>query len=399
MREIIWAVLGDIWLTIGQMAPYLLLGYLAAGILSVLVSEDLVQRHLGGDGILPTIKAAVFGMPLPLCSCGVIPVTASLRDHGAGRGASAAFLISTPTTGVDSIAAAWALMGPVFAIYRALMAIVLGIFGGMMANLFGGRDLQLAGKPENEAKKTDCPHCAAAAAKVIQVAEQEMPTRAKGNCCADSGKLGNETAVRSKFWRALRYGFYQLPRGLTRPLALGIIAAGLISALVREDYLTPFLGSGIGTMLLMLAIGLPLYICSTAAIPLALGFLALGASPGAAMVFLVAGPAANAATVTVLWRLIGGRSAFIVFLTIAVGSILGGLLLDHLWAMGGFALPLAEHQHVHEELSAWFTGAAATVFILVQIASVWGGPIVAAFRRTQAAKKSCCGHGTGKEGE
>lgn len=361
--EIITQTLGDIWLTIGQMAPYLLIGYLVAGILSILVTPALVERHLGGTGVMATVKAALFGMPLPLCSCGVIPVTASLRKHGAGRGATASFLISTPTTGVDSIMAAWALVGPLFALYRAFMAVLLGIVGGILANLVGGEDEGFGADAEP----------------------------ATASCCHGGGEAEAATAHKTRaIWRILVYGFYRLPRDIVKPLAVGVIVAGLISALVRQEYLTQFLGAGFGTMLLMLAVGVPLYVCSTASIPLAIGFMALGASPGAALVFLITGPATNAATLAVLWKMIGRRSTMAVLATIAVGALGAGLALDYLWAfleLPAVALPCHTEEGVAGAGLLFHLTAGA--FVLVELWSAFGGRIIALFSRT-AAPASCC---------
>src|SRR4030042_6228541 len=137
MKEFIVSILTDFWGTATDMSPYLLFGFLVAGILSMLVSQQLVERHLGGRGIWPVLKASLLGVPLPLCSCGVIPVSMSLNKHGAGKGSTIAFLISTPQTGVDSILVTYSLLGPVFAIFRPLAALVTGLIGGGLVNLFG----------------------------------------------------------------------------------------------------------------------------------------------------------------------------------------------------------------------------------------------------------------------
>ncbi len=135
------------WETLVEMSPFLLFGFLVAGILYVFIRPELVERHLGGRGILQVVKASLLGVPLPLCSCGVIPVSASLRRHGAGRGATTSFLISTPQTGVDSIMVTLSLLGPVFAIFRPLFAFVSGIFGGAVVNAFDREEERRASSP------------------------------------------------------------------------------------------------------------------------------------------------------------------------------------------------------------------------------------------------------------
>ncbi len=360
--DFIISFLTSIWNTLGLMAPYLLLGYLVAGILSIFITPELVERHLGGGSLASTVKAALLGMPLPLCSCGVIPVTASLRKHGAGRGATASFLISTPTTGVDSIMAAWSMLGPLFSLYRAFLAVVIGIFGGILANFFGEKDV-----------------------------EEFVEKKEEGSCCSEHGPTHEKLSIPQAVLKALRYGLVRLPKDIGKPLAIGILVAGIISALVDTGIVNEFLGGGFGTMLIMLVIGIPLYVCSTASIPLAIGFIALGASPGAALVFLVSGPATNAATLTVLWKMIGKRSTIAVLLAIVIGAVLGGVLLDYIWTVFNF-VPPAEMVHRHAETSGWLPDLAAVALILVQLHSAFSGKIKGWFSGAPAPAESCCSH-------
>ena len=220
-------VADETWTVAGQMAPYLFFGFFAAGLLSAFVSPEWLERHLGGPGFMPVFKSVMLGVPLPLCSCGVIAVTASLRQHGASRAAATGFLIATPQTGVDSIAATWGMLGPVLGIYRPLVALLSGLFGGLLVSLFG--------EPE-----------AAGAAKA-----------ANGDACATDGCCGMENKPGEGFWARVRhvfhYGFVTLPRDIARPLVVGIILAGMISALVPTDSLAPYIGGGIFAMLAMIA--------------------------------------------------------------------------------------------------------------------------------------------------
>lgn len=443
--DMMMRVLLEIWQTMLQMAPYLLLGYLAAGLLSVFVNPDLVKRHLGGNGFWSILKASVLGVPLPLCSCGVIPVTASLRQQGAGRGASAAFLVATPTIGVDSFMATVGLLGPVMAVYRTAMSVVLGLFGGVMANWLG-RDPDHWGAPQSQkpraADEDACPHCAAARASEQEQAAQaareteacccsqatNQPDKARPaeecGCCADAGVervsegaaggcgcgAGGASArvkALTLLVQALSYAFVQLPKSIARPLLLGIVAAGIISALVKADVLSQFLGNGAGTYLLMLVLGVPLYVCSTVAIPLALGFMALGASPGAAMIFMLVAPASNAATLGILVKMMGGRTTAVLIAALMTGALAGGLALDYLWTPLG--LPgLAEltaaagAQAAHAGHLA-HTGGAGIVtimltvfFLLVQINAALEGRLLGLFRsrpRKGGGKEGsgCCG--------
>jgi len=283
-----------IWETLRAMSPFLLFGFLVAGLLSVLVRPETVERHLGGRGFWQVFKAAIFGVPLPLCSCGVIPVAASLRRHGAGAGATTSFLISTPQTGVDSIMVTLSLLGPVFAIFRPLVAFFSGLIGGILVNVFGY---------EKGASPEEHPTCTA-------------------ECCS-----GVENH-RGGLFRALRYGFVTLPRDIGKALLVGILIAGVISAAIPDDYLAEVLGGGILSMLIMMAFGIPVYVCATASVPIAAALIMKGASPGAALVFLMTGPATNAATITTVWKIMGRRIAGIYLASVAVSALAAGLIFD-----------------------------------------------------------------------
>ena len=361
MIDILRFFVHSFWDVLGQMAPYLLLGYLIAGILSVFVTTDTVKTHLGGSKFMSTLKAALFGMPLPLCSCSVIPVTASLHKSGAGRGAVASFLVSTPTTGIDSIMAAWALMGPVFAVYRAIMSIILGIVAGGFVNIFGDSTVAVASSAEN-------------------------------SCCSHSSgcECENESSPQeNKVFKALHYAFITLPKDLWRPLIIGIIIASLISALIEGKFIDQFLGGGFGTMLIMLVLGVPLYVCATASIPLALGFMALGATPGAAFVFLIAGPATNAATITVLWKMIGKRSTVIMLACIFFGALSGGMLLDVVW--DGLGANIVSYNMNSDQHTGWLYSFFAVIFIIIHIWARYRAWIICCLSSgTKNVKDSCC---------
>lgn len=326
------------WTVLGQMAPYLLFGFLMAGVLSVLIPPEWVGRHLGGRGIGPVIKAACLGVPLPLCSCSVIPVTASFRNHGASRGATVSFLLSTPQTGVDSILATYALLGPVLAVYRPLAAFLSGIIGGSI-EAFMEQD-----PSPGKADDTSVNGCTDA-------------------CCVK--KPGENALV-----RAFRYGFITLPRDISKALFAGIVVAGLISVVVSENYLSAYLGGGFLAMLVMLAVGIPMYVCATASIPIALGFMHMGASPGAALVFLISGPATNAAAIAVLWKILGRRTTIVYLLTVALGALAAGYSLDLLYAI----LPMhLSHltPHVHEHGITWFGHLCAILLLIVLLFSMF----------------------------
>lgn len=320
MIDMVENIVIESWQVLGQMAPYLLFGFLIAGVLSVCVSPEWVERHLGGGGAGPVLKASLFGVPLPLCSCGVIPVSASFHRHGASRAATTSFLLSTPQTGVDSILVTYSLLGPVFAVFRPLAALLTGFIGGGLVQFFD--------KPSQS-----------------DVANKTAPAVCHEACCAGKGE-------RSALSRILSYGFITLPRDIGAALLIGILIAGLISAIVPPDYLTAYIGGGILSILLMMAAGVPVYVCATASVPIAAGFMYMGASPGAALAFLIAGPATNAATFTTIVKVLGRRTAILYLVTVAFSAFTWGLILDWLAPFAETFLPqLGSHTHVHLENS------------------------------------------------
>lgn len=305
-----------VWGTVVEMAPYLLLGFAVAGVLSVFVSPTLVQRHLGSRGLGPVVKASLFGVPLPLCSCGVIPVAASLRKQGASRGATTSFLISTPQTGVDSILVTYGMLGPLLAVYRPVIALVTGFVGGWAVDAIAGSD-----------ESTD-----------------------DFGGTADQAEAAEPKTLAGRVRAAWRYGFLELPGDLVRPLVAGIVVAGLLSVVLDEQMVTGTVGTGIGAMLAMLVIGTPVYVCATASVPIAAALIAKGLTPGAALVFLMVGPATNAATIATVWKTMG-RKALTVYLSVIMLFALGaGLLLDALTS----ASQVSEHmEHMHGHASVW----------------------------------------------
>jgi len=293
--EYVKQVLVDFWDTVAEMSPYLLFGFFVAGILSVLISQRFVETHLGGRGIWPLLKASLFGVPLPLCSCGVIPVSISLHKHGASKGSAVSFLLSTPQTGVDSIFVTLSLLGPLFAVFRPLAAFVTGIVGGGLVNAFdrGAED------------------------------KNRAPPERLDECC--DGAKNSKRII-----RGLKYGFITLPRDIGRAMLVGLVIAAVISALVPDGYFAEHLGTGIFAMVVMMFLGIPVYVCATASVPVAAALILKGLTPGAALVFLMTGPATNAASLVIIWKSLGSRTAITYLLTVAGCALLGGILLDYI---------------------------------------------------------------------
>ncbi len=303
MTEFAKSILLDFWATVAEMSPYLLFGFFVAGILSAFISQSVVERHLGGKGMWPLVKASLFGIPLPLCSCGVIPVTVSLHKHGASKGSAVSFLLSTPQTGADSIFVTLSLLGPVFAIFRPLAALITGIVGGILVNVFGS---------DTEIKTSE-------------------PEKCTDECCRRGG-------LRQRLTGGLKYGFVTLPRDIGKAIFVGLIIAAFISALVPEGYFAEKLGTGVLPMVIMMFLGIPVYVCATASVPVAAALILKGLSPGAALVFLLTGPATNAVSFVTIWKVFGRATALIYIATVAGSALLCGIMLDYIVGGVGFEI-------------------------------------------------------------
>jgi len=268
----------------------------------------------------------LFGVPLPLCSCGVIPVAMSLSKQGASKGATVAFLLSTPQTGVDSILVTYSLLGPVFAIFRPIAALVTGFVGGVLVNVFGARPEAAGRRLEGKDPQPD---------PVVPLGKRIVG--------------------------GLKHGFVTLPRNIGRPLLIGLAVAGVISALVPDDFFADRLGKGLPAMLVMMLIGIPIYVCASASVPVAAALILKGLSPGAALVFLMTGPATNAAGLATIWNTLGRRTAILYLATVAVCSLLGGLLLDAVVQ----GVDIHAGTHGHNMGPGWVQHASAVILLAI----------------------------------
>lgn len=296
-------VLDSLLFMLNEMSPYVLLGFLIAGLMHAFVPRRTMARHLSGRGWKSVIKAALFGIPLPLCSCGVLPTAVAMRRGGASKAASTSFLIATPQTGVDSIAATWSLLGPAFAIVRPIAALCTSLLGGVAV----GQDEKREPVPEETASTTEC-----------------------------------EYTPHLSFWRkctdALRYGFIDLVGSIGGWLVAGLLIAALITVYVPADFLAAAGSRPIFSMFAVLLIAIPMYVCATGSIPIALSLIMKGLSPGTALVLLMAGPAANFASYTLISREMGRRTARIYLASIIAGAIGFGLLIDYVLPSEWFAV-------------------------------------------------------------
>ena len=325
---------------INAMSPYLLLGFFIAGVLHVFVPKRFYTKYLSRDNKLSVLWAALLGIPLPLCSCGVIPTAVGLKNEGASKGAVASFLIATPQTGIDSILATFSLMGLGFAVVRPVAALVTGICGGLIVNRF---------------------ECANAA-----------------TCeCVSDDVANNSTLSTSNFplkvWRVLKYAYFDMIQSIGLRLAVGLLLAALINVAVPDEFFLTFGKQPLLQMLVILVVAVPMYICSTGSIPIAAALIMKGLSPGAALVMLMAGPAVNIASILVVRKSMGSRFTWIYLLTIVGFSVLFGLLINaigidaHLTAQCGMhdACCAAEG-----EAPGWFQilcSALLTLFIIIAL--------------------------------
>lgn len=298
--------LQESWILLQQASIYILFGLLVGGLLKVFLSPAYVASHLGSGRFSSVFKAALLGIPIPLCSCGVLPAAASLKKQGANNGATTAFLISTPESGVDSISITWALLDPIMTIARPVAAFLSAFVAGISVNI-------ITPPTATETAKADlsCP----------------IDNCCDGDDCPPDIHNKHHSSL-EKLGVGVKFAATDLWSELAGWFFIGIMVAGIITALVPEDMFSRYLGGGISSMLLMLLFGIPLYICATASTPIAAAFILKGVSPGSALVFLLVGPATNVTSLSVLFGLLGKRATAIYLISIAVVAVVAGLLVD-----------------------------------------------------------------------
>lgn len=345
---------------LNQMSPYILLGLILAGMLHVFIRPDTMSRHLSGHGWRPVVKAALLGIPLPLCSCGVLPTAVALRRQGASKGASTSFLIATPQTGVDSIAATYALLGLPFAIVRPIAALVGSVAGGMAVD------------------RSD------------KDGDNDMPVTASATACSDgccqSAAAAEAEATRgfiNKMWAAVKYGLTDMVASVGKWLVIGLVVAAVITVAVPDSLFLSLAEYPRLAMLVMVAVAVPMYVCATGSIPIAMSLMLKGLTPGVGFVLLMAGPAANFASVMVLSKSLGRRATAVYVLSVVVTAILFGLLIDYLlpaqwFAIGGAAGTIA---HCHVEWPWFPTLCSALLVALLLRAFVAGAAERRRFRK------------------
>lgn len=314
MFTVINGVMYEAYELLNKMSPYLLFGFFFAGVLHTFISTETISRHLGKRDIFSVVKAALLGIPLPLCSCSVIPAAMSLRKEGASKGSVLSFLISTPTTGIDSIFATYSLLGWFFTIYRIIASFVIGAISGIISNFLD--------KDPGEVKVSvdKCKFC-----------EEEK---------------SHEHGIFRKIKEMFKYAFGILLDDTGPALILGVFIGGAITYFLPSEFIGTYIGSGLKSKLVMMAVGVPMYVCATASIPIAASLMMKGLDPGAAFVFLVAGPATNIVTMAVIGRNMGKRALFVYLFSIMGGSVLLGSLFSKAasYFLEGNVINLMKHQ-------------------------------------------------------
>lgn len=307
--------LNESWKLVLESSIYIIFGLLASGLLRVFINPASVAQHLGHGRFFSVFKAALLGIPIPLCSCGVLPAAASLKKQGANNGATTAFLISTPESGVDSIAITYALLDPIMTMARPVAAFASAITAGLSENLLG--------KGRHEKSLTPDLTCPV------------------DGCCDGEGCSPEEHkrhhSVVDRVSAGLRFAFTDVWGDLASWFFLGLLLAGVITTLLPEEMISRYLGGGLHSMLFMLVLGIPLYICATASTPVASALILKGVSPGAALVFLLVGPATNVTSLTVLFGILGKRAGAIYLSAIAISAVLFGLAVDQVYASLGLS--------------------------------------------------------------
>ena len=296
---------------VNSMAPFLLLGFLLAGIMHAFIPGSLYQRHFGQPTFKSVGYATLLAIPLPLCSCGVIPTAMSLRREGASRGSVISFLIATPQTGVDSILATYSMMGLPFAILRPIAALVTALFGGQLANVIERNSSLKDERPKSVSNMSDT--------------------------------TDHPKGFFQKIGVALRYAYVDMMEDIGKWLAVGLIIAGLITVYVPDSFFQQFAGNSFLSILIVLLFAIPMYLCATGSIPIAIALMLKGLTPGAALVLLMAGPAVNVASMLVIQRVMGTRTLMIYIGSIVGGSILFALGVDYLFPRELFINPLVEN--------------------------------------------------------
>lgn len=346
MMNYIYDFFTDFIVILNEMSPYLLLGFLFAGILKVVFPQNFIDKYFGKTNLKSVIYSTILGIPLPLCSCGVIPTSISFYKSGMSKGATVSFLISTPQTGLDSILVTYSLLGLPFAILRPFVALFTGVLGGVISNIWE---------------------------KPMPILVEKLDSKAEESCACDScecseNKQGKTIKKHSKIYEMFKYAFVDFLQDISKWLIIGLLLAAFISVLVPNDFFEHFIGNQFLEMIMILLVSIPLYVCATASVPIAAILMTKGLSAGAALVFLMAGPATNAATITVLRNTLGKQSMWIYLISIITGALFFGTIINQFLPSSWFEIfDFGSHHQHHEMLPTWIEWGSSLLLILLII--------------------------------
>ncbi|MBR1621810.1 MAG: SO_0444 family Cu/Zn efflux transporter [Prevotella sp.] len=352
-------MLNEIIHLLNEMSPYLLLGFFIAGIMHAFIPGRLYSKYLSKNSIRSVINAALLGIPLPLCSCGVIPTAMSLRKEGASKGAVVSFLIATPQTGVDSIVATYSLMGLPFAIIRPIVALFTALFGGQLVNQVVKCDNEGSANGEydsaedhccchHEEPKHDEEHCCCHHEEPKHEDEHCCCHHEESHCCCHNESDKEKKGFFQKMGVALRYAFVDMIDDIGKWLVIGIVIAAIITVAVPDDWFAIFKDNTWLSIILVLAISIPMYVCATGSIPIAVALMLKGLTPGAGLVLLMAGPAANMASILIIRHRLGWKTLAAYLISIIGGAVAAAAVIDYLLPRSWFTTALQQYSCCEE---------------------------------------------------
>lgn len=342
------------------MSIYVMVGLLIAGILKQLIPDDFVSSHLGKDSTTSVIKATLFGIPLPVCSCSVIPLAQGLKKEGASKGAVQSFLISTPITGVDSILATFSFFGLVFTVFRVASSVVIAIVVGLLQNFIENKEPKEATITPSFTAPAGFSATGFGVQTPVQPKEEEASScgcsSTASSCCSSS-----ESKKRFSIVNALKYGYETLFSDMAKSLLIGLILGAAFTTFLPQEYAKLLFDNQILTYFVILIVAMPLYTCATASLPIAAALMLQGMSGGAAFVFLTAGPATSAVTMSVIYKMLGRTSLLVYTITIAVMALIFGYVFDTFFGN----LEILNISHEHEESSIIYSLSSLAMLVLL----------------------------------
>ncbi|HFC92899.1 MAG TPA: permease [Leucothrix mucor] len=348
-KELFLEFLYNFWALLNSIAVFILIGVIIAGVFKLLLPDAFVKKHLGQHNFISTIKAAILGIPLPLCSCSVIPFISALRKSGASKSATQTFLIATPITGADSIMATYGVFGWVFTLYRFISSVVIALIAGFLTLLL---------VPDDDEKPVD------KKTKYTPIDPSNKP-----NLAYPVGKPLNIKVVKAEdklgiVRQILSYAFDDIYKDIAKSLMIGIVIGALIVTFMPANLSDYISSNAFINYALVLLISMPLYVCATASIPLGLSLLAAGFSPGAAFIFLTAGPATNTITMSVVLKTLGKTSLIIYLSSVLIGSLLFGYFFDGFFAESLSSINILE---VHKDDSGFIAQISSVILLYLSL--------------------------------